>query len=314
MAEAALYPLAKYTPLGAQTQRRMTDHDIACLHTMVGYLTSTDRYFRISNGAGFRGTESHFGLGGKWGPDLGGGLDGAMWQWQDIAFSADANLDGWYNVISLETADNGGPQVKDIPPWTPKQCEAIAKWLAWICSKAAHAKCPSTWTCHKVGIPLRLIANTKPGQRGVGYHAQGVPGNGLVAGGNAWSSSPGKECPTPQRIRQIPAIITRAAQIAGATEGGLTVADINTIVTKIDALQADFNGFQTLYTGRWTQEMNEARSAATAELGRDATDAEVLARLAADDKARDAGLLKVVSDLATAVATLTQKVDALPKA
>jgi len=263
MAVAALYPLARFTPLGAQTQRRMMSHDIACLHTMVGYLTSTDRYFRISNGAGFRGTESHFGLGGPWGPDLGGKLDGAIWQWQDIAFSADANLDGWKNVISMETADNGGPQVKDIPPWSAKQCEALSQWLAWICSPGAHAKCPSSWTCHKTGIPLRLIANTKPGQRGVGYHAQGVPGNGLVSGGVAWSSSPGKECPTPQRIRQIPAIITRAVQITGgATTEEWNMATADQVLAEVKAARAEARVYYESSGDRWGQGITEARKAA----------------------------------------------------
>lgn len=210
MAEAALYPAARWHPLGAQRQRRMTGHDIVCLHTMVGYLVSTDRYFRISNGPGFRGTESHYGVGGRWGPDLGGGLDGAVWQWQDRAYSADANLDGWRNVISIETADNGGPRVEDIPPWTDAQCEALARILAWESSPEAHAKCPPSWECRRDGIPLRLIPDTKPGRRGVGYHAQGVPGVGLVPGGVAWSESRGKQCPTRRRITQIPDIIARA--------------------------------------------------------------------------------------------------------
>jgi len=33
---------------------------------------------------------------------------------------------------------------------------------------------------------------------------------------------------------------------------------------KLDALQADFNGFQVLYSGRWAQEINEAREQAAA--------------------------------------------------
>ena len=46
------YPAAVHKPLGPQTEPRMTGHDIVCLHTMAGYLSSTDRYFRAANGAG----------------------------------------------------------------------------------------------------------------------------------------------------------------------------------------------------------------------------------------------------------------------
>ncbi len=63
------YPAAVHKPLGPQTEPRMTGHDIVCLHTMAGYLSSTDRYFRAANGAGYIGTESHFGVGGRWGGD-----------------------------------------------------------------------------------------------------------------------------------------------------------------------------------------------------------------------------------------------------
>ena len=42
------YPAAEYRPLGVQTEPRMAGHDVVCLHTMVGYLSSTDRYFRLS--------------------------------------------------------------------------------------------------------------------------------------------------------------------------------------------------------------------------------------------------------------------------
>ena len=85
------YPAAVHKPLGPQTEPRMTGHDIVCLHTMAGYLSSTDRYFRAANGAGYIGTESHFGVGGRWGGDARAGLDGTVWQWQDLMHQADAN-------------------------------------------------------------------------------------------------------------------------------------------------------------------------------------------------------------------------------
>jgi hypothetical protein len=189
----------------------MTGHDIICLHTMVGYLVSTDHYFSVTNGVGYIGTESHYGIGGKWGPDLGGNLDGAIWQWQDRGYTADANLDGKYRVISIETADNAPARPEDIQPWTPKQVASIAKLLAWECSPAAHAACPSTWTCHQSGIPLALIPDTKPGRRGIGYHRQGID-PWRVDGGVYWSKVTGKSCPTNARIAQIPGIITLARE------------------------------------------------------------------------------------------------------
>lgn len=209
MPRALVYPGSRYKPLGPQTQRLMLAHDIVCNHTMVGYLISTDRYFRISNGVGFRGTESHYGVGGKWGPDLGGGLDGAVWQWQDRRYSADANLDGWDRVISIETADNAA---RPIQPWTPKMCQSLAEIWAWESSPAAHALCPSSWKCHQVGIPLELIPDTRQGRRGIGWHAQGAPQN-RVSGGEAWTNSYGKDCPTAARIRQQAGILVVAREI-----------------------------------------------------------------------------------------------------
>ena len=203
------YPGAAYKPLGPQTEPRMTGHDIVCLHTMVGYLSSTDAYFRTANGAGYQGTESHFGVGGRWGKDGTLGLDGTVWQWQDIAYQADANLDGNPTTISIETADNAARPIK---PWTPLQCEAIAQILAWLCSREAHAECPSSWTCHREGIPLAVIPDTKPGRRGIGYHRQGCD-PWRVNGGVKWSGSSGKDCPTEARIAQIPAVIARAIEI-----------------------------------------------------------------------------------------------------
>lgn len=235
MPVALIYPGCKWTPLGAQTQRPMTAHDIACLHTMAGYLISTDRYFRISNGEGFRGTESHWGMGGIWGPDLGGGLDGEVYQWQDMRYSADANLDGWDRVLSMETADNAA---RPIRPWTKNQCEGLARWLAWVCSPAAHAKCPSSWKCHQVGIPLALIPDTKQGRRGVGYHRQGCDPY-RVSGGEAWSKAYGKDCPTQARINQIPGIIARAKQLQaeGLPDTGddsMSAEDVAQVNARID--------------------------------------------------------------------------------
>lgn len=196
---------AAYRPLAAgNPPRRLVSHDIICLHTMVGYLTSTYDYFAQN---GWSGTESHFGVGGKWGRDASRGLDGAVWQFVDTDYQADANLDGNDRVISIETADNAPSLARDIEPWTPAQFEAIAQLVAKL--------------CRTYDIPPVLIPDTKQGRRGIAYHQQGVEhslGVGkvagfLVAGGERWSTATGKECPGPRRIAQIPALLVRVAQI-----------------------------------------------------------------------------------------------------
>jgi hypothetical protein len=202
---ALKYPNALWRPLEtSQGEPPMSGHDIVCLHTMVGYLLSTDGYFRTG---GWTGTESHLGIGGIWGPDLGGNMDGKVFQWQDLRYQADANLDGNPRVVSIETADNNPDRAVDIAPWTDRQVNAIVAFLDWFCDRAAHASCPASWACHQVGIPRVLIPDTKPGRRGIGYHAQGVPGVGLVPGGVKWSLSTGKTCPTARRIHQLQTVI-----------------------------------------------------------------------------------------------------------
>lgn len=196
----------------------MRQHDFVCLHTMVGYLKTTDQMFKDG---GWSGTESHFGVGGKWGPDPKDDLEGVVYQWGDTAYKADANLDGNDEVISIETADNAPRLVEDIAGWTPKQLDAIVPLVAWLCSKEAHKDCPSSWDCHKVGIPARLVPDTKPGRRGIAYHRQGCKhstgfkpsGSGwLVAGGVRWSGSVGKGCPGPDRIAQLKSIVIPRVQ------------------------------------------------------------------------------------------------------
>ncbi len=188
-------PGVEYRPLSrTQTQPKMKRHDIVCLHTMVGTLTGTNRMF-MDNGWG--GTESHFGVGGKWGD----GRDGEILQWQDTEFSADANYDGNSRVISIETGDNFPQAASDIEPWTPKQIASIVRIVVWACKT--------------YDIPAVQVPDSKPGRRGIAYHRQGcehsrgvgaVPGF-LVEGGERWSTRRGKECPGPKRIAQIPLII-----------------------------------------------------------------------------------------------------------
>lgn len=293
------YPGAAYKPLGPQTEPRMTGHDIVCLHTMVGYLSSTDAYFRTANGAGYQGTESHFGVGGRWGKDGTLGLDGTVWQWQDLAHQADANLDGNPTTISVETADNAARPIK---PWTPLQCEAIAQILAWLCSREAHAECPSSWTCHREGIPLALIPDTKPGRRGIGYHRQGCD-PWRVNGGVKWSGSSGKDCPTEARIAQVPTVIARAIEITNHQEDDdimATLDELRTVVRQeiMDApvqRQGGMGGDTSLRTtlayldsnlatakdtGRITAAVTAAVAAIAPEVSAEALAAEIIRQLA----------------------------------
>lgn len=205
----------------------MTGHDIVCLHTMVGTLRSTYTWFGPGNGAELKGTESHVGVGGPWGNDGTAGLDGVAWQFQDLLHEADANLDGGKRVLSIETADGGNPD----NPWSSAMMRTIADLLAVMCSKSLHQACPSSWTCHKVGIPLELIPDTLPGRRGIGYHRQGVD-PWRVSGGVKWSNSRGKVCPGDVRIAQIPKVIDMAKK-------GTGVQLDNEDYTKIAALIRD---------------------------------------------------------------------------
>lgn len=193
----ARFSRAAYRPLAAkQSQPEMDRHDIVCLHTMVGSLAGTDRYFKAN---GWGGTESHFGVGGIWGEDL----DGVIYQWQDTQFTADANYQGNHRVISIETADNAPSRPSEIKPWTPKQIDSIVAI--------------TVWACRLYDIPAVLVPDSKPGRRGIAYHRQGcqhsqgvgaVPGF-LVAGGERWTTSLGKECPGAARIKQVPGIVAR---------------------------------------------------------------------------------------------------------
>lgn len=238
-----LKPAIKFRPLGDQTEPRMTAHDIVCIHTMVGFLSSTDEMFRRN---GYGGTESHYGIGGKWGKgDQLQRLDGVIYGWQDLAHAADANLDGNPRVISIETADNAPKFPRDIEEWTPAQIDSIVLLVAWLCTPEAHASCPSSWTCHREGIPPFLVPDSKPSRRGIAYHQQGCTPN-VVRGGELWSSADGKECPGPRRIRQISTtIIPRVQALLASSEGSdmLTDDDVKKLLTSpIDAKFTDKPG------------------------------------------------------------------------
>ena len=316
------YPDAVWDPLGSQTQPRMKVHDIVCLHTMVGYLYSTNNMFHNN---GYGGTESHFGIGGKWGSDVTGGRswDGRVEQWQDLDYTADANLDGNHRCISIETADNAPTYAANIEPWTPKQVSAIVRLVRWLCSPGAHADCPSSWKCHQEGIPLKLIPDTKPGRRGIGYHAQGIAPN-RVSGGELWSNANGKECPGPVRIRQLKSEI-----IPALTEEDmpLTDADLDKVEARvITALRKNIafnrNGptpdVQTISVADFLemgdQKLDDIRSAVNTILPRD-DEILVVLRTVADAVSRiptnDAAVTEATAQILSAVSEVIIRIQSL---
>lgn len=215
------YPGAAYRPLGPQTQPRLGTHEVVCLHTAVGSLAGTDSYFRDQ---GFGGTESHFGVGGKWGPDAAAGLDGVVYQWQDLDYTADANYEGNDRVISIETADNAPQLPADIEAWTPAQLDAIVALVAWL--------------CRTYDIPARLVPDTRPGTRGIGYHAQGTAAS-LPAGWERWSTTVGKPCPTTRRINQLISVVIPRVQLAlDQEEDDMSQADVDAINAHTDQVVA----------------------------------------------------------------------------
>ncbi|MGI8333494.1 hypothetical protein ACRYCC_26375 [Actinomadura scrupuli] len=177
-------PFAEKRPLGAQSEPSIGKPRIFVIHTMSGYLRGTDSMFRQS---GYGGTESHFGVGGQYDP---AGLDGAIWQWQDLTHSADAQFSGNAYATSVETSDGARNGVR----WSPKQAEAIVRLGVWWCQQTGH--------------PARIVSS--PSQAGFGWHAQ-FP---------SWNKN-GHDCPGAVRLRQykteiVPEIARRLAKPAPA--------------------------------------------------------------------------------------------------
>ena len=195
------YPGATWHPLASDLSHQgpMTRHDGIVLHTMASSLAGTESMFMAS---GFAGTESHFGV----------GPDGTVLQWVDTARRADANLNGTWRLLSVETADTGPPfpawTGSNVPAWTEAQLDAIAGIVAW--AAAEH------------DFPLEPMRSSRASERGVGWHRLGIDGNfpagplgGRIPGGESWSESTGKACPGDRRIAQVAEVIRRAKAIAG---------------------------------------------------------------------------------------------------
>lgn len=135
--------------------------------------------------------------------------DGSIEQYVDTDYIAWTSGEGNTDSIGVET------QGRAAGPWTPEQCAALARIIAW-----AHAT-------H--GVPLRLMASSKSSESGVGWHRLGVDGKWFPAlpsmlagrtqrgGGERWSSATGKSCPGDDRIPQIPGILDAAKAMLSPT-------------------------------------------------------------------------------------------------
>lgn len=120
----ALYSGAQWRPLGNVSDEPGIVPRLLIVHTMVGYLFGTERYFKEGNGKGYQGTESTFGLGGPWD---GATYDGVLFQWQRLDREADAQYDGNPIATSIECSDGGNPR----NPFSPKQVSSLIQIGVW---------------------------------------------------------------------------------------------------------------------------------------------------------------------------------------
>lgn len=137
---------------------------VAILHVDAGNASSLHDYFKNRSG----GVESHFHI----------RKDGAIEQYRDTNFEADANYKANPFAISIETQGWGEGE------WTTQQITSIKRLLVWL--NSVHP-----------AIKLRKIEDAFGS--GVGYHTQfGAPG--------PWTPY-AKSCPGANRIRQYNSMI-----------------------------------------------------------------------------------------------------------
>ena len=124
--------------------------------------------------------------------------DGTVVQYADTDFIVYTSGSGSQRSVGIET------QGKAAGEWTPAQRTAIVNLLAWLCKI--------------YNLPVRQMTSSKKSERGIGYHLLGVPANAAQkaakvsqTGGELWSSSVGKVCPGPDRVKQIPSIVNQVA-------------------------------------------------------------------------------------------------------
>lgn len=199
------------------TKRAMLRYDVFCIHTIVGYAPADEAHFSTT-------------------------ADGDIIQSRDTLYQSAANYLGNHRVIASENEDHGPrfggtPTLPEWVPMTPEQVQANAEIY--------------TWLNREHGIPLQLCPDSRPTSRGIGYHRQGIDGNfdpptyrypGRVTGGEIWTLTPGKVCPTDIRIDQVPEIL----RLALGEDMPLSNEDLNKIRDivreEVDSvLEADMN-------------------------------------------------------------------------
>lgn len=265
----AKYSKAQWRPLAADEtyQGLMTRHDGIVLHTAVGTLSGTDAYFMQG---GYTGTESHFMV----------GPDGEIHQYTDTARRADANLDGNYRLLSIETADMGPPFPvwfgSNVPPWTEAQLDAIAGIVAW----AAQTH----------DFPARLMESSRSTERGIGWHRQGIDGNfpagllsGRVSDGQRYSTSAGKVCPGDNRIRQIPSEVL--PRVLAILAGPTTQAPSPTQGDDMPLSDVDLAKISAAFDARVDKLQARVNEIATNQLDREKVRAQVFRKGLADIRA-----------------------------
>ena len=176
------YPIADKKPVtryakGGSIHIPMRHVGRVCLHTAV---SSGNSLFSLFNTPG--NPVAHFYL----------RKDGSLEQYVGTGVRASANLDGNYDMIAIESWDNGGQR----ETFTDDQMSGVSLLLVWLHNRHS--------------IPMLALPDSKPGRKGVGWHRLGIDGNfppgllsGRVSGGEHWSESTGKECPFDGKIKQI---------------------------------------------------------------------------------------------------------------
>lgn len=190
-------PGAAHRPVCNYTNRARPRTDGVVLHvTAAPGATSQFGWFNNRNS----GVSAHFHV----------AADGRLEQYIDADLIAWAQRGGDQRLLSIET--QGGANGR----WTPEQASTLARLIRDL---AEH-----------YDFPISLMGSSRTSERGIGYHALGVPAtrsqlNAGISqtGGELWSSAVGKVCPGPERIAQIPEIIAAAA---GCTQQPLKAAQI----------------------------------------------------------------------------------------